>query len=136
MLNRHLLASLAALLIVSVAPASAATFNYAQGRRQIRACNLLLPGVIEGNPDRDKIDGKLAQPYYARAANSGLLVRLNTSVLKPAGWELMNPLAPPIVTPQIRARYENSVPLGAAINKSMPAYWDVKLTDVTLSRLL
>lgn len=139
MLKRHLLASLAALLIVSIAAeyvcisaSSAGTFTYAQGRRQIRACSLLLPGV----DGIETVDGKPAPSYPGIAANSGLFVRLNSSVLKPAGWEFVNPLAPARVTPQISARYSGNLPLGAAVNKSMAAYWDVKLSEVTLSSLL
>ena len=65
--------------------------------------------------------------------------------LKPRGWELQNPLAPPTVTPKIRARWIQIDPtvahslryaVGSPITKDMAAYWEVSLSDTPISDLL
>ncbi len=102
-----------------------ASFIYSESRKVVRVCNLLLPGNGSGS--------------NAAGWNAGMFAVLDQRLdLKPPGWDFVNPLAPPIVTPDIRSRYAGftALSVGQYVTKSMPCYWDVKLDEVTLSRLL
>jgi hypothetical protein len=61
--------------------------------------------------------------------------------LKPAGWSLVNPLAPAQVTQDILSRWtarNGSQPfqLGQTITKEMAPYWEVNLDTTSISQLL
>lgn len=122
------------LIVLASGSSQAAAYIYSQSRQEIRACILLLPGVDSANTG-----------YKAEDYNAGLFSVLQSRIdLKPAGWDLVNPLAPPLMNDTIRNRYSNliaqnpnlNIANGQLITKQMPFYWDVRLSDVTLSRLL
>ncbi|MEI6913831.1 MAG: hypothetical protein WCL39_01740, partial [Armatimonadota bacterium] len=110
----------AALVSLSSSSARSASHIYSQSRKTIRVCNLLLPGMT-GNPT---------------SWNAGFLSILDNRIdLKPAGWDLVNPLSPNRVTARIRTLYGTPA-VGQRVFKTDPWYWDVELEKVTLSRLL
>ncbi len=85
-----------------------------------------------GTPNR-------AQGGYGPAEwNAGMFAVLNDRTdIKPAGWDLVNPLAPTLVSARIAARYGlSSLTTPPRVTKDQAWYWDVKLDEVTLSRLL
>ena len=130
-----LLAATAAVLVA--AGEARPAYVYSESLRVIRACNLLLPGV---DPNSDPSQGPVSPGYRSRQWNAGLFGVLEQRLdLKPPGWTFVNPLAPAVVTPEIAARYSDTpLPLtvGQVVTKDMPCYWDVRLGEVTLSRLL
>ncbi|MCC6484099.1 MAG: hypothetical protein IT209_04555 [Armatimonadetes bacterium] len=118
-----------AFALVACTPLHAASYVYSQGRKTIKVCTLLLPTV----------DNTRAQGGYSPAEwNAGMFAVLDQRTdIKPAGWDLVNPLAPTLITARIAARYGlSSLNTPPRVTKDQAWYWDVKLDEVTLSRLL
>lgn len=115
---------IAVLVAFSASAATAASYIYSSSRQTIRVCNLLLPGAGSAG-------------YTADTWNSGLFKVMDDRLdLKPPGWTFVNPLASPRVTAEINARYGGNLTVGQIITKDLPPYWDVKLDETTLSRIL
>lgn len=56
--------------------------------------------------------------------------------IRPAGWTLVNPLAPKVITSDIQTRYGYpATALGSPITPNMAPYWEVDITKATTSTL-
>lgn len=143
-------ASLTAIFAFGLAVQAAAgptTVSYVARKRYIKMAMLLVPeSRKDNNPDN---------PGYNNS-DPWMPYLLNVSPMKPAGWEFINSLAKPIIlgdTDLIRAGNEyknlphkgggwfnwysgpNNSFIGQPATPDKPAYWVVKLSDVTAEDL-
>ncbi|MEO7716427.1 MAG: hypothetical protein ABIY70_09495 [Capsulimonas sp.] len=135
-------AAVAALLGLSVtasAPVHAGAYTYNTQERQINAGVLILQdaySTVTPKPDLPNYD---PYPFY--------ILNQRTDV-KPAGWSIVNPMAPKIVTADILATWnpvtqqipgdpygigsgKSAYTLGAPVTQNMAAYWEVRVNSST-----
>lgn len=106
--------------------ADATTFSTT--RRQFKVGILLMDSTNVGNGPENP------DPFVFYIAES-------RKDLKPASWEFVNPLAPGVVTTDIRERWLLRDPghpyqLGQKLTKDMAAYWEVYLSKASIQELV
>ncbi|MFZ4506300.1 MAG: hypothetical protein ACOYON_01215 [Fimbriimonas sp.] len=128
---RKIIPFVVAALLVSVAGAQ----NYAQKTQTVRAGTLLFSSTKT-----------LAVPY-ARNSSPHAWYNLDSNKdVKPGGWNVVNPLAPPQVSSEVAARWSalnSSIAAGSPnpavgerITKRQAAYWEVDLSTASESSIL
>ncbi len=129
------LGTAAALLLPRKAHAQA--FTYSTTRRTFKVGNLLIESTTPVDPAtkiRSVVGPENTAPYAFFIADA-------RTDLKPLNWEFVNPLAPNIVTADIKARWDARDPSaryqsGQQVTKNMAAYWEVFLNEATVEDLL
>ncbi|HOS94459.1 MAG TPA: hypothetical protein PLQ54_14155, partial [Armatimonadota bacterium] len=106
--------------------------NFTSRTRQIKVANLLVSSARYDNarpPGPTNLENPDPHVWYI----------LDQSPLKPAHWDFVNPLAPPVVTQDIIDRWQvrgdpwvGSLQLGQPITKNMGPYWEVVLNEANL----
>lgn len=109
--------------------------NFTSRTRQIKVANLLVSSARYDNarpPGPTNLENPDPHVWYI----------LDQSPLKPAHWDFVNPLAPPVVTQDIIDRWQvrgdpwvGSLQLGQPITKNMGPYWEVVLNEANLPEL-
>jgi hypothetical protein len=132
-------AALLGLTVTASAPVHAGAYTYNTQERQINAGVLILQdaySTVTPKPDLPNYD---PYPFY--------ILNQRTDV-KPAGWSIVNPMAPKIVTADILATWNpvtkqipgdpygigggnNAYTLGAPVTQNMAAYWEVRVNSST-----
>lgn len=137
--GRLLLLAVALAVVVgpSRAPVEAESYDYTPKTRQVKACILLLDSFkVNGQPENPDPHVFYLLDSEAKGTAKGL---------KPRDWEIVNPLAPRIVTPDIKARWDAIDPSAASrpdfqinspVTKEMACYWEVPLSSTPLEDLL
>jgi hypothetical protein len=123
-------------LIAFLIPAIAGQFTYTATKRVFKVCNLLVDSA-KYNPNDPQSPPENSDPYV-------FYVLDQREDLKPYGWELINPLAPKTVSPEIAARWNyrdrrdplNPYYVGQPVTKNMACYWEVLLSEVSVEDLL
>lgn len=127
------MAALLTLALPGIVRADAVT--YSSGKRVFKVGILLVDSTIDGTNATTLAAGQEnPDPYVFQIADQ-------RKDVKPVGWEFVNPLAPRVVTQDIRTRWlardpNNPYTLGAQITKDMAAYWEVSLTQTSITDLL
>lgn len=124
------------LLILFFLPAFAGQFTYSAMKRIFKVCNLLVDSA-RYNPSDPASPPENSDPYV-------FYVLDKREDLKPYGWELINPLAPKTVSPEIAYRWNyrdrrdpvNPYQVGQPVTKNMACYWEVVLSEVSVEDLL
>lgn len=138
-------AALFALLtpLVTGRTARADATTYSTNRREFKVGILLIDSTADANLDGNIDDGERARgpenpdPFVFYIADA------RTDV-KPQNWELVNPLAPPTVTADVKARWDarmggvdrSGYAPGQKVTKNMAAYWEVSLSKASVTELL
>jgi hypothetical protein len=123
---------LVGMAVLSPRPAEADSTTYSSSKRTYKVGILLIDSSTDaGAPARGPEN---PDPYVFHVADG-------RSDVKPQGWEFINPLAPGVVTPEIRDRWlardpGNTYQLGQKVQKDMAAYWEVGLTKASVQELL
>ena len=123
-------------LIAFLIPAIAGQFTYTATKRVFKVCNLLVDSA-KYNPNDPNSPPENSDPYV-------FYVLDKREDLKPYGWELINPLAPKTVSPEIAYRWNyrdrrdplNPYYVGQPVTKNMACYWEVLLSEVSVEDLL
>lgn len=109
-------------------PARAAAYNYASGKEleTINVGMLVLDSVQATAPAPGDYPG-----WYA------FYILNQRPDIRPANWQIANPLAPKVVTQDIINRYNQAsdYSVGQAITPNMAPYWEVNITRVDLTAL-
>ncbi len=114
----------------------AGQFTYSAKKRVFKVCNLLMDSAPY-NPSDPNSPPENSDPYVFYVLDS-------REDLKPYGWELINPLAPATVSPEIAYRWnyrdrrdpQNPYYVGQPVKKNMACYWEVLLSEVSVEDLL
>lgn len=120
--------------------AQAAAYTYGARQRTVNAGIL----VVDDNTPQNSgnIDG--AGTANASAADSApyvFYILNEREDMKPFGWNIVNPLAPRTVTGDILTRWNNRMTVGPGytlnqpITPNMAAYWEVRLSKMSLTDL-
>ncbi len=123
-------------LIFAFLPAFAGQFTYSAMKRVFKVCNLLVDSA-KYNPSDPQSPPENSDPYV-------FYVLDKREDLKPYGWELVNPLAPPTVSPEVAYRWNyrdrrdpiNPYYVGQPVKENMACYWEVLLSEVSVEDLL
>ena len=86
-------------------------------------CGILLLDSADQSPSPTGTTPDLPGPYPFYILNQ-------RSDIEPSGWNIVNPLAPTVVTSDIRARYSSEYVLGSQVTPNMAAYWQISLVEV------
>ncbi|GAB4458034.1 MAG: hypothetical protein OHK0029_18680 [Armatimonadaceae bacterium] len=113
-------------------PARADVTTYSSTKRQYKVGILLIDSTIV--PGQEARGPENPDPYVFYIADA-------REDIKPQGWEFVNPLAPGVVTAEVRDRWlardpNNPYQLGQKVTKQMAAYWEVSLSNATVQNLL
>lgn len=137
-LIRLSMAAVVAVTTLAVMPlrtAHADAVTYSSGKRVFRVGILLVDSTTDGsNPTTLAAGPENPDPYVFQIADQ-------RKDVKPVGWEFVNPLAPRTVTPDVLTRWtardpNNLYQLGTTVTKDMAAYWEVSLTNTSVTDLL
>lgn len=128
--------SILILLLPSCFTAFAGQFTYSSMKRVFKVCNLLVDSA-RYNPSDPASPPENSDPYV-------FYILDKREDLKPYGWELINPLAPTTVSPEIAYRWNyrdrrdpiNPYYVGQPVKKNMACYWEVLLSEVSVEDLL
>ncbi|MBC7327827.1 PQQ-binding-like beta-propeller repeat protein [bacterium] len=121
---------------LAVLPAFGGQFTYSATKRVFKVCNLLVDSA-RYNPNDPNSPPENSDPYV-------FYILDKREDLKPYGWELVNPLAPTTVSPEIAYRWNygdrrdptNPYYVGQPVTKNMACYWEVLLSEVSVEDLL
>ena len=137
-----LLGTTALLLAQTPQTARADGTTYSSTKKQYKVGILL----IDSSADED-LNGVISPAEAARGPENPdpfVFYISDISKLKPAGWDIVNPLAPSTITTDIYQRWSaangrdpsNPYQLGQKVTKNMAAYWEVSLNQSSVSDLL
>ena len=131
-------------LIATLSSSRADSYSYATQRRVVRVGMLMTNATAIANR-RNGSSGS-----YSENPDPGFFYILDRRVdLKPAGMEILNPLAPAVITPEIYQRWydrqnggdpafqagtpqSKAFQVGAKVTKNMGSYWEVNLENITM----
>jgi len=82
---------------------------------------LRIPSAGQSGPSPT---GVLVAPYIFDILN-------HRPDVKPPLWDLVNPLAPPVVSAEISSRFGGVYPLNEQVTPNMAPYWEVDLSKIT-----
>ena len=137
-----LLTGAAGLFVAAPKAARADGATYSSNKKEYKVGILL----IDSSADAD-LDGIITPAEAAKGPENPdpfVFYIADISKLKPAGWDIVNPLAPSTITTDIFQRWSapgardaaNPYQLGQKVTKNMAAYWEVSLNNASVSDLL